>query len=156
MKIERIGKRNIVFQYSLPGWNLNLHLILGEKCNYVVDTGLGSESVAPIREYLKNDPKPIIVINTHHDWDHVWGNHCFDECIIISHSSCSELIAANWSEMLKKNEAYIRGDVKVCLPNLVFDGFLYFPEDGIKIFHTPGHSIDSISVFDERDGVLNA
>ena len=44
----------------------------------------------------------------------------------------------------------------MCLPNLVFDQKLYFPEDKIKLFYTPGHTIDSISVFDERDKVLNA
>jgi glyoxylase-like metal-dependent hydrolase (beta-lactamase superfamily II) len=156
MKIEKISKRNIIFSYELPEWNLNLHLILGKRYNYIIDTGLGSESVAPIKEYLGSSQKPIIVINTHYDWDHVWGNHCFNECSIISHSLCRGLLEESWSTMLKKYEQYIRGDVKRCLPNLVFDSSLYFPDDGIKIFHTPGHSIDSISVFDEQDKVLNA
>ena len=156
MKIEKIGKRNIVFSYELPEWNLNLHLILGERYNYIVDTGLGSESVAPIKEYLKNSQKPIIVINTHYDWDHVWGNHCFSECSIISHRLCRGLLAEGWSAMMKEYEQYKRGDVKLCLPNLVFDSSIYFPDDRIKIFYTPGHSIDSISVFDEQDKVLNA
>lgn len=156
MKIEKIGKRNIVFSYELPEWNLNLHLILGEKYNYIIDTGLGSESVAPIKEYLGNSQKPIVVINTHHDWDHVWGNHCFHEFSIISHILCRELLEDGWSTMLEKFKTYVRGDVKLCLPNLVFDKLLYFPDDGIRVFHTPGHSIDSISVFDEQDRVLNA
>ncbi|MCL2610712.1 MAG: MBL fold metallo-hydrolase [Defluviitaleaceae bacterium] len=156
MKIEKIGKRNIVFQYALPEWNLNLHLILGDKYNYIIDTGLGSDSVAPIKEYIGNSKKPIIVINTHNCWDHIWGNHCFSECNIISHSLCRPLIEEQWSEMLKKNESYIRGEVKMCLPNLLFDNSLYFPDDKIRIFHTPGHTIDSISVLDEQEKVLNA
>ena len=44
----------------------------------------------------------------------------------------------------------------MCLPNLVFDGSLYFPEDGVRVFYTPGHTVDCISVFDEVDRVLNA
>ena len=40
------------------------------------------------------------------------------------------------------------------LPNLVFQRELYFAEDGIRVFHTPGHTPDSISVLDEADGVL--
>jgi len=71
VKIEKIGTRNVVFRYELPEWDLNLHLILGRRCNYVVDTGLGSESVAPVVEYLGDSQKPVVVINTHHDWDHV-------------------------------------------------------------------------------------
>lgn len=42
------------------------------------------------------------------------------------------------------------------LPNLVFDKEIYFREDNIRIFHTPGHTADSISVIDEEDKVLNA
>jgi len=156
MKIEKVGKRNIVFKYDLTEWNLNLHLILGERYNYIVDTGLGSESVAPIQDYLGNSQKPIIAINTHYHWDHIWGNHCFNEYSIISHSRCRELIAENWTEMLGGNAAYIRGDIKMCLPNLIFDNCLYFPDDGVRVFYTPGHTIDCISIFDERDKILNA
>jgi len=155
MKIEKIGKRNIVFKYELPEWDLNLHLILGQRYNYLIDTGLGSKSVAPIIDYLGNSPKPLIVVNTHYHWDHIWGNHCFSECSIVSHSYCRELAAENWAEMLQRNESYIRGEVKLCLPNLVFDSCLDFPDDKIRIFYTPGHTVDCISVFDGEDKVLN-
>jgi len=156
MKIEKISKRNVVFCYELPEWNLNLHLILGDKYNYIIDTGLGFDSVVPIKDYLGDNKKPIVVINTHHDWDHVWGNHYFRDCSIISHRLCRKLLEDRWSYMLEKNRNYIRGEVKLCLPNLVFDESLYFPDDGIQLFYTPGHTIDSISVYDERDKILNA
>ena len=156
MKTEKIGKRNIIFKYNLPEWNLNLHLILGQRYNYIIDTGLGSESVEPMKEYLGNDPKPIIVINTHYHWDHIWGNHCFNGHSIISHRHCRRIVKEKWSDMLSKNKSYIRGEVKLCLPNLVFEDCIHFPDDGICVFHTPGHTIDSISVFDQQDRVLNA
>jgi len=41
------------------------------------------------------------------------------------------------------------------LPNVTFDQKLYFPEDKIRLIYTPGHTIDSISVLDEEEGVLN-
>lgn len=44
----------------------NVQLIMGNKYNYIVDTGLGSLNIAPIKEYIKHENKPIIVINTHH------------------------------------------------------------------------------------------
>ena len=156
MKIEKISDRNIIFNYDLTVWDLNLHLILGENRNYLIDTGLGSESIVPINKYLGNDKKPIIVINTHHHWDHIWGNNCFRNGIIISHSLCRELMIKNWDEMLNGNKSFIRGDVKLCAPNLVFDDSLCYYDDGIKIFYTPGHTIDSISLYDEKDKVLNA
>lgn len=155
MKIEKITNRNIMFKYDLTDWDLNLHLILGENRNYIIDTGLGSGSVASIKEYLGNDKKPIIIINTHYHWDHIWGNNCFCDNIIISHGLCRELITKNWDDMLNKSKEYINGDVKLCLPNLTFEDSLYFPDDEIKIFYTPGHTIDSISIFDEKDKILN-
>ncbi len=40
------------------------------------------------------------------------------------------------------------------LPNLVFQKELVFVEDKSRLFHTPGHTADSISILDEEEGVL--
>ncbi len=155
MIIERLGKRNVLFKYKTPEWDLYLHLIIGEKYNYIIDTGLGSKSVTPVKDYLGSNQNPIVVINTHYHWDHIWGNNYFCNSTIISHSTCRELIITNWDETAEKFKHFISGDVKICLPNLVFEDSIYFPDDKIKVFYTPGHTIDSISVFDEQDNVLN-
>lgn len=157
MKIQKIKNRSVLFTYDeIPEWNLNLHLILGNKNNYVIDTGLGSLSVAPVKEYIRDDNKPVVIINTHHDWDHIWGNGEFKDSIIISHRLCRELIEAKWDGMLTRNRQYCNGKVEKYLPNLVFENEIYFPEDKIRIFYTPGHTIDSISILDEEEQVLNA
>ena len=39
---------------------------------------------------------------------------------------------------------------------MVFDKSLYFPDDCISIFHTPGHSPDCISIYDAVDKILYA
>ena len=41
------------------------------------------------------------------------------------------------------------------LPSLVFEERLEFFEDRIILFHTPGHTYDSISVYDQAEQVLN-
>lgn len=156
MKIEKIKDRNVIFRFGLPDWDLNLHLILGNRNNYVIDTGLGTLSIEPIKEYLRDDCKPIVVINTHYHWDHTWGNHAFHDCTIISHRICREIMESKWDEMMEENEAYIRGEAQICLPNLVFEDTLNFPDDKIKLMYTPGHTVDCISVLDEQDKVLNA
>lgn len=155
MTIEKIGTRNIVFRYHEAEWDLNLHLIIGEQYNYLIDTGLGLHSVMPIKKYLEGNKNPIIVINTHFHWDHIWGNHCFEDSIIIAHELCKELIVKHWDEMLEKNQSYIRGKVEKKLPNLLIKDSLYFVDDGIYIFYAPGHTMDGICVFDEKDKVLN-
>lgn len=64
------------------------------------------------------------------------------------------MIKSKWEEMLEKNNQYCYGEVEMFLPNLGFEKELYFAEDKIKLFHTPGHTLDSISILDEEDGVL--
>ncbi len=155
MKIEKIKNRHVLFKFPVTDWDLNIHLIMGNKYNYLIDTGLGSLSVAPIQEYLKSDRKPLIVINTHYHWDHVWGNHVFRDCPIISHTLCRQIILEKWEETLDKNKRFCFGEVELCLPNLLFNDALYFPDDKIKVFHTPGHTADCISILDEEEKVLD-
>ncbi|HYE67244.1 MAG TPA: MBL fold metallo-hydrolase [Anaerovoracaceae bacterium] len=155
MKIEKISSRNIIFKYKIADWDLNIQLIMGKKFNYIIDSGLGASSTAPIMEYLRNNSKPMILINTHFHWDHIWGNHTFKDCTIISHRLCRELILIKWDEMTDKNKQFIKGDIQMCLPNLVFEDTLYFPDDKIRIIYTPGHTTDSISVLDEEERIIN-
>ena len=155
MKTEKIKSRSMLFTFdSSPDWNLNIHLILGDQNNYVIDTGLGSLSMDAVRQHLQPS-KPVIVINTHSHWDHVWGNAVFCNSPIISHSLCRQRLEENWDAMVQKQHQYIAGDVQKCLPNIVIDDGLYFPDDGIRIFYSPGHTLDGISVLDERDAVIN-
>jgi len=129
MKIEKIKNRNVLFTYSVPkGWDLNLHLIKGNKYNFIIDTGLGSLSVEPIKK----------------------------DSVIISHKLCREMIESNWEEMMQKWKDVLSGETEMSLPCMTFENELYFPEDKVRIIYTPGHTVDSISVIDEEDKVLNA
>ncbi len=156
MKIEKIKNRGILFTDKTSSeWDINIYLILGSKYNYIVDTGLGSLSTAPVREYIKNDSKPVFVINTHHHWDHIWGNSSLREYTIISHKLCRQFVEENWEYMWEKNKQYCQGEAEVCFPDLVFEKELYFPDDGIRIIYTPGHTADSVSVMDEYEKVIH-
>lgn len=154
MRIQKIKNRGVLFTDNSAGWDLNVYLIMGKQYNYLIDTGLGSLSIDPVIDYIKNDGKKTVVINTHYHWDHIWGNGNFKDCTIISHSLCLELIQINWDAMLEKNHSYRNGAVELCLPNLVFDQTLYFPDDRIRLFHSPGHTPDSISILDEEEKIL--
>lgn len=155
MNIKRIKERGVLFTYCSPtACDLNIYLIKGEKYNYIIDTGLGNLSVEPVKEYIRNDTKPIIVINTHYHFDHIWGNGSFEDCMIISHKLCLEKIKLEWGDMINKYKHRCCGEVKMKMPNIVFENELYFLEDNIRLFHSPGHTIDSISVLDEKEKIL--
>ncbi|MCL2236086.1 MAG: MBL fold metallo-hydrolase [Defluviitaleaceae bacterium] len=155
MKLIKITNRHLMFTQFIKEWgcDLNLGLILGEHRNYVIDTGLGENSVLPAIEHLQKD-KPTVVINTHFHWDHIWANHMFAHCPIISHRLCREHLDLYWEKAFEHNKAKADGNVVKCLPNLTFDGEMFFPDDGLALFHSPGHSHDSISIYDAVDKVL--
>lgn len=156
MEINKISERNIIFsQYVPDGWNLNMHLIKGDSYNYIIDSGLGTEDIDEVLEYIKDDKKRIVLINTHYHWDHIWGNSRLKDEIIISHRLCKQIIDEKWDDMISKNKQYIHGETEKCLPNITFEEELYFEEDKIRITYTPGHTVDGICIFDEVDRVLN-
>ena len=136
--------------------DLNMGLILGAKRNYIIDTGLGSGSVAPILEYIAQDNKTIVVVNTHSCFDHVWGNWLFEDSLIIAHTACRDSQEEDWDYCMQNYGGLASGEVRKCLPNLVFEKRLHFSDDGIEFFHTPGHTAGCISIFDTVDKVLYA
>ena len=158
MTPTKITPRNKMFSRPMTkDYDLIIGLILAKHNNYIIDTGAGSGDVAPVLEYLHND-KPTIVINTHCHWDHIFGNHVFATSPIIAHTSCRDMIPTgeDWNKALQELSGKLVGDVRFCPPNLTFTDKLHFPDDGIIIFHTPGHSQDCISVYDAIDKVLYA
>ena len=157
MKPVKISDRNVMFTEPMgEAYSLNIGLIIGEQYNYIIDTGVGSGSVSPIIEYLGNTGRKTIIVNTHAHYDHIWGNWVFQNDLIISHIKCQQLLVKYWDDGFKQFSQSKDGEVKKCLPNLTFEKSITFPNDGIKIFYTPGHSIDSISVYDEIDKVMYA
>ena len=159
MRITKVTNRNITF--STPenaAYDVVLGLILGKRHNFIIDTGMGGNNVTMIIEYIGNDAKPIIAINTHSHVDHILGNWVLENHTIISHILCREIIDKEWDGKIKKDmdrvKEYIDGEVHKCLPNLVFGNSIGFPEDGITIFHSPFHTEDCISVYDSVNKVL--
>lgn len=161
MELIKLNERNYMFTQNIEQWGglpLNLGLIKAEYRNYLIDTGLGSNNSIEIIEYLKDSEKPLVVINSHAHWDHVWGNFDFKECLIVAHEECRKLLEDDWDSdfetVTTKFEGIADGEVKKCLPNVTFKHELTFEDDQILLFHTPGHTSNCISVYDKVTKVL--
>lgn len=155
--IENIGKRGVLFGTDgIPDCITYAYLIKGKKCNYLVDTGLGSGTADFIKGYIaRNCPGDVVVINTHYHWDHIWGNIGFEGDAICAHPLTLKMIGEHWDEMVQKGGKYKDGEIKNVLPNTPIADYFLFDEDGIEIFYTPGHTVDSLSVYDRIDKVLH-
>lgn len=159
MKLTKIANRNLIFTTKITeDCDVNLGLILGEHRNYIIDTGTGENNAAEMMSYVTDKCKPIVVINTHAHSDHIIGNSYFKESTIVSHTLCREIMDNQWSNEIAsgihRNKQFYDSSFSKCLPNLVFDKEICFLDDGIKIFHSPFHTEDSISIYDSVDRVL--
>jgi len=158
MQVQKITNRNIIFTANENATGtVNTGIIRGKTHNFIIDTGTGGDFAKAMLEYLAGDSLPIIVINTHHHWDHVYSNWMFENKQIIAHKLCAEFLDNDWTvkmDEVKARGAFLHGEVHKCLPNKLIDTPLHFPDDGVLIFPNPGHSVDCVSVFDEIDKVL--
>jgi glyoxylase-like metal-dependent hydrolase (beta-lactamase superfamily II) len=69
----------------------NVGLILGESGAVVVDTRASQRLAARVISELRGVTRqPVVaVVNTHHHWDHTWGNAMFKPAPIWGHVNCS-------------------------------------------------------------------
>ena len=156
MKVQEVGTRGFFFSFDDP-YRTNIYVINGEKYLFICDTFLGPDPMNEVLKFLENKgftSKPIVVFNSHHDYDHIWGNQCFKDSIILAHKLCREKIEEVGESDLQAYESHMKGKVELTLPNFLFTNKVIFPEEGVEFFHSPGHTEDSSSCFDQIDEVL--
>jgi len=95
-----------------------------------------------------------VVFNSHADYDNYWGNGAFKDALIIGHERCYQRIISEGEASLVKYADHQRGKIDLLPPTHAFQEILKFEDEEVSFFHTPGHTLDSSSCFDERDGVL--
>ncbi|HYE81961.1 MAG TPA: MBL fold metallo-hydrolase [Clostridia bacterium] len=158
MEIKRIGGRGTLFTFYDLGLATNVYAIHGKQNIYIIDTYLGPDIMKQVNKYIEEvfGNKPVIVINSHSHWDHVWGNSQYSSTFIIAHEKCREYMLQDGLEKLEKYAKHQKGEVVLTYPNLTFTDRIFFEEDNILVYHTPGHTDDSISVLDMQDKVLFA
>ncbi len=124
-------------------------VVLTPRVAIVVDTLTGPAEIAPVAEFVASEAgeRRVVVVNTHHHWDHVFGNAAFAGEDIVAQRGCPRLIQAE----LQGGDESLRlpPSEGVPLPNVTFGDRLSYSDDGgaVHLIHTPGHSEDSIVVF---------
>ena len=123
---------------------------------FVVDTLTRPQDMQPVLELLdeRAEGRRIVVVNTHHHWDHVYGNAAFPAVDIVAHRSCPRLITAQ--AMSASETIPLQPTEGVPLPTITFgDRLLYGDDDEhVHLLHAPGHTEDSLVVYLEKARVL--
>jgi len=161
MQRERVSE-NVYWFQSETYAQVSAGVIAGPQWAVVIDTLIPTET-HEIKTFVEEKLNlPIrYVINTHHHADHAWGNCFFPGATIIGHEICrqrlldvspEELEIASWENPLYKK-------ITILPPDITFSAGIFTLRVGkklLKLFPTPGHSDDGISVIVEEDRILFA
>ena len=138
------------------------YLLIGQKAALLLDTGAGLGIITDVISQLWSGE--IIAINSHVHFDHVGDNHRFGEVLVYNHPqavnrlkrgyTAAELAPHAKAELFEPG--YICGfdPAGYCIPpsnpRPINDGHVIdLGGRKIHVLHTPGHSPDSIVLFDE-------
>ncbi|MDR6102998.1 glyoxylase-like metal-dependent hydrolase (beta-lactamase superfamily II) [Agrobacterium larrymoorei] len=126
-----------------------------ERFNVLVDT-LGTPSLCRRALDLLADrmrDRPLIVVNSHMDWDHFWGNSAVRGVPIVAHQSAIERLRdpATLQTLEQKRKTEHRfNEVELVSPTLTFSGgsmTLHGGDLSLHLLHTPGHTPDHLAVW---------
>lgn len=172
--ITQIGKTTYRFTETAFGADVYMYLLVGGTHALLIDTGYGFTDIpAAIREITS---LPLAVVNTHGHMDHIHGNHLYPfvylpakdvECF--RRHTNREYLMSLLADILKENRlpaflirlpglygaaakvAASHPSVHKPLPEV---GYFELGGRRVTVLHTPGHTLGSISLLDEKSGWL--
>ncbi|WP_299484130.1 MBL fold metallo-hydrolase [uncultured Roseibium sp.] len=150
---EGLDERIVVVR---AGDEVDSVFVLTERFGVLVDTlatpSLCARALKLLTDRLNN--RPLVVINSHMDWDHYWGNAALGaRTQIIAHGEAiKRLRDPNTAQELaekRSQEARFR-EVEIVPPTMTFSGRTMSLHGGdltLELIHTPGHTPDHVAVW---------
>src|SRR4029077_17672336 len=78
-------------EHEAPGEpNVRCTILLGTRYTVVFDTLYSQRDMQDVCGVVERQRRPVIVINSHADAAHAWGNAAFPLAPIVAHKSCRE------------------------------------------------------------------
>jgi len=129
----------------------------------LIDTLPYPQETLEIKTFLEDRLQMPVryVVNTHYHADHSYGTCFFPNAVVAGHDLCRQLLDTAGRVGLEEAQGQTTelADVHVVLPELVFDAGclnLHLGNKSVKMYHSPGHSPDSVVVLIPEDRVLFA
>lgn len=129
-------------------------VVVTKRFNVLVDTLVNEETALQAVELARahGPGRELLVVNTHADWDHYWGNQLFS-CPILAHELAARRAVDDAARRdLAEHAAsdpQTYGQVRLTPPSVTFSDRLRI--DGgdltLELIPTPGHQPDHVVVF---------
>jgi glyoxylase-like metal-dependent hydrolase (beta-lactamase superfamily II) len=135
------------------GTEVDAMFVLTERFGVLVDTLSTPDACRQALELVADDlgGRRLLVVNSHMDWDHFWGNSALPEgTCIFAHVAARDRLPKSQDELWRKaaDEPRFAG-ITLVPPNLTFATDLHL--DGgdlvLELMHTPGHTPDHLCVW---------
>ncbi len=157
-RIRTSRNSNLSGPEVFDGMEVDSYLLVTERFVLLCDTMICPEDMATVTGSLQDDlaKRPLMVINSHADWDHAWGNAYFtgDRTVpIIGHVDCHTRMQSEKDRTLLtgfQNE-YPKHfhTVELVPPTVTFQDTLtlYGGDLTVELFSAPGHCRDHIAAW---------
>ncbi|GHO96145.1 hypothetical protein KSF_061930 [Reticulibacter mediterranei] len=136
---------------------VDAYVIITERYIVLCDTLLCPEDMAIVLNEIAPTltQRQLLVVNSHSDWDHTWGNRYFTEHgkpPIIAQAQCPQGL---FSDASRETLTYFQGHyntfkhVELIPPTLTFEQSLtiYGGDLTLELFSAPGHEPDQIALW---------
>ncbi len=158
---ERVAEDIFVFTSEMY-LQVTASAIITSQGAVVIDTLPFPQETREMKRFIEHRTSKGIryVILTHYQPDHVYGAYLLGG-EVIAHERCRRILLKDGERILKADQSQNPdlAQVKIRPPQVVFDRgqvSLHVGKKTITLFHTPGHTSDSISVYVKEDKVLLA
>ncbi|MBB2717022.1 UNVERIFIED_ORG: glyoxylase-like metal-dependent hydrolase (beta-lactamase superfamily II) [Rhizobium etli] len=126
-----------------------------KRFNVMIDTLGTPELCRRALDLLEQRPeaRPLVVVNSHMDWDHFWGNAAIaGRAPIIAHAAALDRLRDPATRQVltdKASEESRFRDVEIIGPDITFSGSMVLNGGDLtlELIHTPGHTPDHIAVW---------
>jgi len=153
----RVFRRTFNAVGEFEGMEVDAYIVFTDSYMVIFDTMLCPEDVSIMMRMVQDevDKRTILVVNSHADWDHAWGNAYFRRehtAPIIAHEYGRIRLqsAEARTELVNFQQQYpIFRNVELVPPTITFNQHLtlYDAQMSIELFPAPGHHRDHIAAW---------
>ena len=150
----RVFRRTLHGFAQFEGLEVDAYVVLGTSHAVILDTLLCPDDMAYVLAIIEPElaQRRLLCVNSHADWDHVWGNNYFSRLRpipILAHEICYQRLSAPEAQSTLndyRKHTNIFDEVVVAPPTLTFRENLRIVDESlsIELLHAPGHCHDQI------------
>jgi cyclase len=159
LRRDRVAEDIFVFVSDLYA-QVTCTVMLTQEGALVVDSMPFPSETRQVLAFIEGELGPNSVrylINTHHHADHVYGDYVFGSAEVIGHELCRETLRQYGEASLARarRQSPALAEVALRLPDMTFqtEMHVHLGHRHLQLLHTPGHTADSISVFESSERV---